>query len=51
VNRTKATWFLIAFGVIAVIDGVVEGFSYREWIIIPMSVVFVLLSIRALAEK
>jgi hypothetical protein len=43
VNRTKAPWFLAAFtliGVTTVIEGISDGFTLFNWIVIVLSVVF-----------
>jgi hypothetical protein len=43
VNRTKARLFLIAFtviGILTIIEGVNDGFTFLNWIVIAVSVVF-----------
>jgi hypothetical protein len=53
-NRTKASWFLIAFvviGVLTIVEGASDGFTYLNWVVIAVSAVFVFLSIRTLAGK
>lgn len=43
VNRTSAGWFLAAFaviGVLTVIEGVSDGFTLLNWIVVVVSVVF-----------
>ncbi len=53
-DRTKATWFLVAFaviGVLTIIEGASDGFTYLNWVVIAVSAVFALLSIRTLAGR
>jgi hypothetical protein len=53
-NRSKASWFLIAFvvvGVLTIVEGVSDGFTSLNWVVIGVSPVFVVLSIRTLAGK
>ena len=47
-NRTRAGWFLIAFtviGVLTIIEGVNDGFTLLNWVVIAVSVVFALQAI------
>lgn len=42
-NRTKAWLFLIAFaviGILTIIEGANDGFTFLNWIVIAVSVVF-----------
>ena len=42
-DRTKAPWFLLAFSVIAIltiIEGISDGFTVLNWVVIAVSVVF-----------
>ncbi len=42
-NRTKALLFLIAFaviGILTIIEGVNDGFTFLNWLVIAVSVVF-----------
>ena len=44
-NRIKAPWFLIAFaviGVLTIIEGINDGFTVLNWVVIAVSVVFAL---------
>ena len=44
-NRIKAPWFLIAFaviGVLTIIEGINDGFTVLNWVVIVVSVVFAL---------
>jgi hypothetical protein len=53
VDRTKATWFLIAFtviGILTVIEGVNDGFTVLNWIVIALSVVFALQAVWTLTR-
>jgi hypothetical protein len=53
-NQTKASWFLIAvvvIGVLTIIEGATDGFTYLNWVVIGVSAVFVVLSVRTLAGK
>ena len=43
VNRTSAGWFLVAFtviGVLTVIEGINDGFTLLNWVVVAVSVVF-----------
>jgi hypothetical protein len=43
VNRTSAWWFLIAFtliGVLTIVEGISDGFTFLNWVVIAVSVVF-----------
>ena len=43
VNPTRAGWFLLAFsviGVLTVIEGVNDGFTLLNWVVVVVSVVF-----------
>jgi hypothetical protein len=43
VNRTRAMLFLIAFaviGILTIIEGINDGFTVMNWIVIAVSVVF-----------
>jgi hypothetical protein len=53
VDRTKATWFLIAFtviGILTIIEGVNDGFTVLNWIVIALSVVFALQAVWTLTR-
>jgi len=53
VNRTSARWFLIAFaliGVITIIEGISDGFTFLNWVVIGVSVVFALQAVLTLAR-
>jgi hypothetical protein len=53
VNRTSAWWFLIAFTVIAVltiIEGINDGFTFLNWLVMAVSVVFALRAVWTLAH-
>jgi hypothetical protein len=42
-NRSSAPWFLAAFvviGTLTVIEGVNDGFTLLNWVVVVMSVVF-----------
>ena len=42
-NPTRAGWFLLAFsviGVLTVIEGVNDGFTLLNWVVVVVSVVF-----------
>ena len=42
-NRTSAAWFLVAFGVIGVltlIEGINDGFTLLNWVVVAVSVGF-----------
>jgi len=42
-NRTKAWWFLAAFtviGVLTLIEGINDGFTFLNWVVIALSVIF-----------
>ena len=42
-NRTSAGWFLVAFAVIGVstlIEGINDGFTLLNWVVVAVSVVF-----------
>ena len=44
-NRTSAWWFLIAFtviGALTIIEGINDGFTFLNWVVIAVSVVFAL---------
>jgi hypothetical protein len=52
VNRTRAGWFLIAFtviGVLTIIEGINDGFTLLNWVVIAVSVVFALQAVWTLA--
>ena len=52
-NRTSARWFLIAFaliGVITIIEGISDGFTFLNWVVIGVSVVFALQAVLTLAR-
>jgi hypothetical protein len=43
VNRTSARWFLVAFaviGILTVIEGINDGFTLLNWVVVVVSVVF-----------
>jgi len=43
VNRTSAGWFLVAFaviGVLTLIEGINDGFTLLNWVVVSVSVVF-----------
>ena len=53
VNRTSARWFLIAFaviGVLTIIEGVNDGFTFLNWVVIGVSVVFALQAVLTLTR-
>ena len=53
VNRTKAWWFLIAFtviGVLTIIEGINDGFTVLNWVVIAVSVVFALQAVWVLGR-
>ena len=42
-NRISARWFLVAFaviGILTVIEGINDGFTLLNWLVIVVSVVF-----------
>ncbi|GAA2145417.1 hypothetical protein GCM10009844_20090 [Nocardioides koreensis] len=42
-NRTSARWFLVAFaviGVLTVIEGINDGFTVLNWVVVAVSVLF-----------
>ena len=42
-NRTSAGWFLAAFtaiGILTVIEGINDGFTLPNWVVVVVSVVF-----------
>jgi hypothetical protein len=44
-KRTNAWWFLIAFfviGTLTIIEGINDGFTVLNWVVIAVSVVFAL---------
>ena len=52
-NRTSALWFLIAFaviGVLTIIEGMNDGFTFLNWVVIGLSVVFALQAVVTLAR-
>jgi hypothetical protein len=54
VNRTKAWLFLIAFtviGILTIIEGVNDGFTFLNWVVIAVSVVFGVQAAMSLAGK
>ena len=53
-NKTKASWFLVAFAVIGaltIIEGASDGFTFLNWVVIGVSAIVALLSIRTLTGK
>jgi hypothetical protein len=53
VNRTRAWLFLIAFSVIGtltLIEGVNDGFTVLNWVVIAVSVVFALQAVWSIAR-
>jgi hypothetical protein len=53
VIRAKAWWFLIAFsviGILTVIEGVNDGFTVLNWVVIAVSVGFALQAVWTLAS-
>jgi hypothetical protein len=53
VNRASARWFLIAFaviGVLTIIEGIGDGFTFLNWVVIGVSVVFALQAVLTLAR-
>jgi hypothetical protein len=53
VNRTSARWFLIAFagiGVLTIIEGVNDGFTFLNWVVIGVSVVLLFQAVLTLAR-
>jgi len=54
VNRTKATWFLIAFtviGALTIVEGASDGFTSLNWVVIGVSAFFALQSILTLTRQ
>jgi hypothetical protein len=54
VDRTKATWFLIAFifiGVSTIIEGINDGWTALNWIILAVAVVFSGQSLLVLSKR
>ena len=52
-NRTSAWWFLIAFiviGVLDIIEGVTDGFTFINWVVIAVSVAFALQAVWTLTR-
>ena len=52
-NRTSARWFLIAFaviGVLTIIEGINDGFTFLNWVVIGVNVVFALQAVLTLAR-
>ena len=52
-NRTKALWFLVAFtviGILTIVEGVNDGFTLLNWVVIALSVVFALQSVWTLSR-
>ena len=42
-NRTRASWFLVAFiviGILTIIEGVNDGWTALNWLVLAVSVVF-----------
>ena len=42
-NRTSAGWFLVAFaviGVLTLVEGINDGFTLLNWVVVSVSVVF-----------
>jgi hypothetical protein len=53
VNRTKAWLFLIAFtviGILTIIEGVNDGFTFLNWVVIVVSVIFAVQAALTLAS-
>jgi membrane protein YdbS with pleckstrin-like domain len=53
VDRTKASWFLIAFaviGILTIIEGINDGFTVLNWLVIAVSVVFLLQAVWTLTR-
>jgi type IV secretory pathway VirB2 component (pilin) len=43
VNRTKSSWFLVAFiviGILTIIEGVNDGWTLLNWLVLAVSIVF-----------
>jgi len=52
-NRTSAPWFLAAFaviGILTVVEGISDGFTLVNWVVIVMSVVFAGQAARTVAD-
>jgi hypothetical protein len=53
VNRTNAGWFLIAFVVIGgltLVEGINDGFTFLNWVVIAVSIVFALQAVLTLTR-
>ena len=53
-NKTKASWFLVAFaviGVLTIIEGASDGFTLLNWVVIAVSAFFALQSILTLTRQ
>ena len=53
VDRTRAWLFLIAFsaiGILTVIEGINDGFTFLNWVVIAVSVVFGLQAVWTIAS-
>jgi hypothetical protein len=53
VNRISAWWFLSAFtviGVLTIIEGINDGFTFLNWVVMAVSVVFALQAVWTLAR-
>ena len=53
-NRTSAGWFLAAFtaiGVLTVIEGIQDGFTLLNWVVVAVSIVFAGQAVWTLARK
>jgi hypothetical protein len=53
-NRTRAGWFLAAFALIGlstVVDGINDGFTVLNWVVIVVSVVFAGQAVWTLARR
>ena len=52
-DRTKAGWFLIAFaviGILTIIEGINDGFTALNWLVIGVSVIFALQAVWTLTR-
>jgi hypothetical protein len=53
VDRTKAWLFLLAFtviGILTIVEGVNDGFTFLNWLVIAVSVVFAAQSVYILTR-
>ena len=53
-SRASAMWFLLAFaliGVSTIIEGINDGFTFLNWVVIGLSVVFALQAVLTLTRE